>query len=95
MINHKGTVTLETERLFLRRFNISEALKKVLRFGLIEVSLNRIEAFHAINNPASGKVMIKCGMRYEGRAGQKYRSHNGFEDCDMYAILREDLIHTE
>jgi ribosomal-protein-alanine N-acetyltransferase len=30
-------------------------------------------------------------MKYEGRMRQKYRSHVGFEDSDLYAILREDL----
>lgn len=70
---------------------ITEALKEVLRFGLLEVGINRIEAFHAIHNPASGKVMKKSGMNYEGHARQKYKSHSGFEDCDLYAILRDDL----
>jgi Acetyltransferases, including N-acetylases of ribosomal proteins len=70
---------------------VSEALKAVINFGLQKIGINRIEAYHSINNPASGKVMQKCGMQYEGRARQKYKSHAGFEDCDMYAILREDL----
>jgi ribosomal-protein-alanine N-acetyltransferase len=71
---------------------ISEALREVLRFGLLEVGVNRIEAFHAVNNPASGKVMKKAGMKLEGHLRQKYRSHGGFEDCDLYAIIRSDLV---
>lgn len=70
---------------------VSEALKTVLEFGLTQVNFNRIEAYHSINNIASGKVMKNAGMKYEGRMRQKYLSHVGFEDCDMYAILREDL----
>lgn len=35
----------------------SEALKAVLKFGLTEVNLNRIEAYHAVENLSSGKVM--------------------------------------
>lgn len=70
---------------------ISEALKSVLRYALIDVGINRIEAFHAVANPASGKVMQNAGMKYEGHARQKYKSHKGFEDCDMYAVLIEDL----
>lgn len=69
----------------------SEALKFVIDFGLMKVGANRIEAYHSVNNPASGKIMKKCGMKYEGRARQKYKSHVGFEDCDMYAILKDDL----
>lgn len=70
---------------------IAEALREVLKFGLLDVGANRIEAFHAINNPASGRVMEKAGMKYEGHLRQKYRSHAGFEDCDLYAIIRSDL----
>lgn len=78
-------------RYFWNRGYVSEALKSVLRFGLQQVGINRIEAYHSINNPASGKVMLKSGMRFEGRARQKYRSHAGFEDCDLYAILKDDV----
>lgn len=69
----------------------AEALKRVLEFGLTEVNFNRIEAYHSVNNIASGRAMQKAGMRYEGRMRQKYRSHVGFEDSDLYAILKEDL----
>lgn len=70
---------------------VTEALKAVIDFGLEAVGINRIEAYHSINNPGSGKVMQKCGMRYEGCARQKYKSHMGYEDCDMYAVLKSDL----
>ena len=56
------------------------------------MEFNRIEAYHAIANPASGKVMQKAGMKYEGTMRKKYRSHVGFEDSNLYAILREDII---
>ena len=71
---------------------ITEALKVILQYGLLKVGINRIEAFHSIDNPASGKVMQKAGMKYEGHLRQKYKSHKGFEDCDLYAILKEDLF---
>ena len=70
----------------------SEALTRVIRFGLAEIGFNRIEAYHAVNNPGSGKVMKKAGMQFEGRLRQKYRSHVGLEDSDLYAILREDIV---
>ena len=71
---------------------VTEALTEILRFGLLDVGINRIEAFHSINNPASGKVMRKSGMTYEGHSRQKYKSHAGFENCDLYAIIRSDLL---
>lgn len=70
---------------------VTEALRAVLRHGLREVGLNRIEACHAQKNPASGRVMQKAGMTHEGTARQKYRANEGFQDCELYGILREDL----
>lgn len=63
----------------------------MLDFAFGVVGFHRIEAIHAVANPGSGGVMKKCGMRYEGSPRQKYLSSRGvFEDCDQYAILRED-----
>ena len=72
---------------------MSEALTAVVSHALNVVGINRLEAFHAVSNPGSGRVLQKAGMKFEGHARQKYRNrHRGFEDCDMYAILREDLV---
>ena len=72
---------------------MTEALKAVIHFAFIEVGYNRMEAYHSIRNIPSGKVMKKAGMSYEGRAKQKYKSISGiFEDCDMYAIIKEDFL---
>jgi [ribosomal protein S5]-alanine N-acetyltransferase len=68
----------------------TEALRGVLGFAFENIGFNRIETYHSINNPASGKVMQKSGMIFEGFAKQKYKSIFGFEDCNMYSILKED-----
>lgn len=39
---------------------MTEALTAVLQFGLKQEHINRIEAYHSVNNPASGKVMQKA-----------------------------------
>ena len=66
---------------------LTEALKTILNFAFETVGFNRIETYHSINNPASGKVMQKCGMTFEGIAKQKYKSISGFEDSNMYSII--------
>jgi ribosomal-protein-alanine N-acetyltransferase len=86
-----GDISYSLGRAFWNKGLISESLSEVIKFGLISVGLNRLEAFYALSNPSSGKVMEKCGMKFEGIARQKYKSHVGFEDCGMYAILREDI----
>ena len=69
----------------------TEALRAVLNFAFEIVGFNRIETYHSINNPASGRVMQKSGMVFEGLGRQKYKSICGFEDSNMYSILKEDF----
>lgn len=72
----------------------TEALKGVLKIAFEMVGFNRIESYHSVNNPASGKVMLKAGMKLEGLARQKYKSNVGFEDCNIYSILKEDYLES-
>jgi len=49
---------------------MTEAVKVVIDFFFNEVGFNRIQSNHAADNPASGRVMQKCGMKYEGTMRQ-------------------------
>lgn len=69
----------------------TEALRAVIGYMFRRVGLNRIEAFHAVGNPASGRVMEKAGMSFEGICRQKYQTADGLADCAHYAILAEDV----
>ena len=68
----------------------SEAFSAIIPFLFNEVKANRIESQHDPNNPNSGKVMLKCGLKYEGTMRQADISNKGIVDASMYAILRED-----
>jgi len=68
---------------------ISEALKAVIDYMFANTDIERIEAYHAVANPASGKVMVNAGMVHEGFARSKYKNVNGFHDSDQYGIVRE------
>ena len=70
----------------------TEALKAVLGFAFETIGFNRIETYHSVNNPSSGRVMKKSGMTFEGLAKQKYKSISGFEDSNMYSIIKNDFI---
>lgn len=69
---------------------ISEALKAVMDYLFDEVGFNRLEACHDPRNPNSGKVMLKCGMSYEGTLRQAGRNNQGICDACFYAMLRCD-----
>ena len=69
---------------------MSETLKAVINFLFDEVGYHRIEAMHDPNNPNSGKIMEKCGMKYEGRMRQADRNNQGICDACYYALLVAD-----
>lgn len=71
---------------------MTEAAQEIIRFFLLEVGFNRVYAYHAAGNPASGRVMQKCGMLQEGTARQGCVCNGGVFDRVDYAILREDIL---
>lgn len=78
-------------RKFWSKGYATEALKAVIHFMIFEVGYNRVEACHSSNNPASGKVMQKSGMKYEGTIRQGYLCGLGFQDSCLYGILKDDF----
>lgn len=68
----------------------SEALKAVMDFMFDVVGVNRIEARHDPRNPNSGKVMEKCGMKYEGTQRSADRNNQGICDACCYALLKSE-----
>jgi [ribosomal protein S5]-alanine N-acetyltransferase len=69
---------------------MSEAARRVIQFGFETLSLNRIYASHFTRNPASGRVMEKAGMTYEGTLRQNVLKWGEFVDISVYAILLRD-----
>ena len=68
----------------------SEAFKVVIPFFFDEVGVNRIESQHDPNNPSSGKVMQKCGLKYEGTLRQADWNNKGIVDACIYSLLKSE-----
>ena len=68
----------------------SEALKAVMDFLFDAVEVNRVESRHDPRNPNSGKVMKKCGMKYEGTLRSSDRNNQGICDASYYGILKAE-----
>lgn len=77
-------------RAWWRRGIMSEALKAVTDFMFDTVEVNRVESRHDPRNPNSGKVMQKCGMKYEGTLRSADRNNQGICDACYYALLRSE-----
>ena len=69
---------------------MSEALSAVMKYLFQEVGFMRIEARHDPNNPHSGQVMLKCGMRFEGTMHRSDWNNQGICDASCYAILQDE-----
>jgi len=70
----------------------SSALSELIRFSFEEIEANRVYATHDPRNPNSGKVMEKCGMKYEGTLRQTRCRKGEYSDRAMYALLAEDYF---
>lgn len=68
----------------------SEAFAGIIPFLFKEIKANRIESQHDPNNPNSGKVMKKCGLKYEGTLRKADWSNKGIVDACMYGLLAEE-----
>jgi ribosomal-protein-alanine N-acetyltransferase len=66
---------------------MTEALRAVIDFLFDQVGYHRIESLHDPNNPHSGAVMRKCGMKYEGTLRQADRNNQGICDACYYGLL--------
>lgn len=69
----------------------TEAAKAVVAYSFKVLKLNRIYAYHFTRNPASGRVLEKVGMRYEGYRRQHTKKWGNFEDSMGYGMLKADF----
>lgn len=73
----------------------TEAARAVLCYGFETLKLNRIYARHFKTNPASGRVMHKIGMTYEGCQREQVKKWGQFIDLVLYGILRAEYQATK
>lgn len=71
----------------------TESLKAVIKYLFEEVGAEVVYARHLSQNPASGKVMEKAGMKYEGAQRGRYVDRYGVRnDMITYSILKEEYL---
>jgi RimJ/RimL family protein N-acetyltransferase len=70
---------------------MTEAVRRVIKFGFDVMNLQRIHAWYFTHNPASARVMQKAGMTFEGVMRQHYVKWGAFVDAGCYSILRHEF----
>jgi len=68
----------------------TEAARELLRYGFEDLGLHRIFASHFGHNPASGRILAKLGMSYEGCQREHLLKWDQFVDSELYGILRQE-----
>ena len=79
-------------RNYWRQGIATEAAKAMLEFGFKELDLHSIIARYFDINPASGRVMEKCGMTYIGKIRDHEFRFDKYYNVDYYEMLCTDLI---
>jgi [ribosomal protein S5]-alanine N-acetyltransferase len=68
----------------------TEATRALVRYGFENLKLNRIYASYMVVNAASGNVLRKLGMKYEGRQRAHMVKWGEVHDLEMYGMLASD-----
>ena len=89
--NEHGEISYWIGKPYKGKGYCTEAAKGLVRYGFEQENLNRIYARYIDNNPASGKVMEKIGMQYEGRLRQHVKKWGKYYDLYHYGILKCEL----
>lgn len=69
---------------------MTEALQAVMEYLFDQVGFDRVEAGHDVRNPNSGKVMMKCGMKYQHTFYQSGQNNQGVCDISVYALRSDE-----
>jgi [ribosomal protein S5]-alanine N-acetyltransferase len=89
--NRRAELGYWVGRPYWNRGYASEAARALVEWGFRACPINRIYAYHVAMNPASGRVLQKSGMRFEGVLRQHIVKDGVAHDCPWYGILRSDL----
>jgi [ribosomal protein S5]-alanine N-acetyltransferase len=68
----------------------TEAARAMLRYGFDELKLHRIYATYFANNPASGAILRKLGMKLEGCLRSHMVKWEEYHDVMVCGMLKDD-----
>jgi RimJ/RimL family protein N-acetyltransferase len=70
---------------------MTEAGLAVVKYGFEELGLEKIYGRYFVSNPASGRVLQKIGMTYEGHLRKHVRKGGVSRDLMMYSIIKSEF----
>ena len=69
---------------------MTEALNEIIKFSFTELGISTINADHYSENIASGKVLLKSGMKFLGKEKDRFNNSKGFDELMCYSIKYDD-----
>lgn len=69
----------------------SEAVSGILEYGFNNLNLNKIYATHLVENPASGKVMMKNRMIKEGELKEHTKKGGQYKSLIQYRLTKTEF----
>lgn len=69
---------------------MTEAAKAIVEFGFTVLETDRIEAYHALWNTASEKVLKKIGMKFVSYIPQGFQKRGEWVEENLLAIEKKD-----
>jgi RimJ/RimL family protein N-acetyltransferase len=87
---YKGDLGYVLARAHWGQGLVSEAAQAIVNWALAQPEVFRVWAVCDVDNPASARVMKKCGMSYEGTLKRWLRRPNSDvpADCLCYAVVK-------
>lgn len=92
LVHEQGRLTYWLGRDYWNQGYGTEAVMALVEYGFNSLKLHRIYAPHFHTNPASGRVLQKVGMTYEGRLREHYLRFGQRIDVELYGMIRNEFL---
>ena len=89
--NRSAEIGYSLSKSYWHRGFATQALRAAAAEAFRSLPLNRLEAQYDLRNPASGRVMQKCGFRQEGILRSRILSKGEYVDVALCSLLRSDM----
>jgi ribosomal-protein-alanine N-acetyltransferase len=88
--HHRAEIGYDLCPHFWGKGLMTEALQALIRYGFVEMNLNRIEAMTHIENLRSQRVLTKLGFQREGLLREYYCRDGVYNDQVQYSLLKRE-----
>ena len=93
--NKSGELGFTLSRHFWGNGYMTEAGELILELAFEVLGLERVYAGHEVKNSASGKVLIRLGMKCEGIFRKSEMIKGALVDSAYYSILKDEYLDSK